>query len=594
MNKLLLLGSSIFFILTSYAFSGKAYMERFEQYRNLSTQLPEEASTELVHFLSTDSPLAKKLRSKWLYKLADDKNWAIYNQFYKYSKDVSLQCYALIAQYHEGEKKQALKKAESLWLVGRSQPKACDALFSLLTHDKNFDEELITKRIILALEQRNLPLARYLLKQYKSPRTEDAKSLLRIYRNPSRINMLKIGELHDDFYLYGLKRMVSRNMDKAIQYWQHVRTKKLLSERQQQAFLAHISLYKAMRDHKDSYEWFKKIKPTYYSEVLLDWQIRFALKHHQWRKVQKFIKQFKNQDDPCWQYWLARSLEEQGKKQQAKMLYKQLAPSRHYYGFLASVKLKKNFQFENEYPKSDLSMLKPYSQLLQEIKELYKEGQLFQASRLLNDFSSELPKDEVSALAYWVSNELDWPGKSVYLSTVHDGLNDQLALRFPLSHRETVTNYAKNYTIQPEFIYAIIRQESGFRSKVVSSAGARGLMQIMPDTAKLVARKEKISYKNHRQLFELKKNINIGVAYLQQLSRRFNSHPVLMAAAYNAGPEQVNYWLKNHPPKQVDIWIETLPWYETRNYLKNVIAFYAVYQYRMHKKPDLKWFMKTI
>ncbi len=67
-----------------------------------------------------------------------------------------------------------------------------------------------------------------------------------------------------------------------------------------------------------------------------------------------------------------------------------------------------------------------------------------------------------------------------------------------------------------------------------------------------------------------------------------------MAAAYNAGPSRVNYWLRNHPPKQIDIWIETLPWHETRNYLKNVIAFYAVYQYRMKERPDLRAFMRPL
>lgn len=116
----------------------------------------------------------------------------------------------------------------------------------------------------------------------------------------------------------------------------------------------------------------------------------------------------------------------------------------------------------------------------------------------------------------------------------------------------------------------------------------------MPDTAKNVARKAQIPYKQRSQLFDENKNINIGVAYLSQLSTKFNDHPVLMAAAYNAGPRRVDYWLKNHHAKDVDIWIETLPWHETRNYLKNVLAFYAVYQYRMNKKPDLEMFFKPI
>ena len=119
-------------------------------------------------------------------------------------------------------------------------------------------------------------------------------------------------------------------------------------------------------------------------------------------------------------------------------------------------------------------------------------------------------------------------------------------------------------------------------------------MQIMPNTAALVSKKVKIPYHNKDELFLWQKNIIIGIACLKTLAQHFANHPVLMAAAYNAGPRQVNYWLKNYPLKQMDIWIETLPWYETRNYLKNIIAFYTVYQYLMGNKLDFANIMRTI
>ena len=117
-------------------------------------------------------------------------------------------------------------------------------------------------------------------------------------------------------------------------------------------------------------------------------------------------------------------------------------------------------------------------------------------------------------------------------------------------------------------------------------------MQLMPATAKEISKAEHIAYTNKKQLFSSQTNIKIGVAYLKQLSKRFHQHPILMAAAYNAGPKQVTFWLKNHTPKEMDIWIETLPWTETRNYLKNIIAFYAVYQYRLQAKEDPMSFMQ--
>ena len=247
--------------------------------------------------------------------------------------------------------------------------------------------------------------------------------------------------------------------------------------------------------------------------------------------------------------------------------------------------------FENVPVHHDPLTLAIYKPITDQVKELYNSHQSWLASRLLNDFNSELPKNEKSALAYWVAHELQWNGKSVYLSN-NEELGNQLSLRFPLAYQPIIRNFALRYHVPQPLIFAMIRQESTFFDDIVSSAGANGLMQVMPLTAKIVAKRAHIPYNNPKELFVSDKNIHIGVAYLQQLAHQFRSHPVLVVAAYNAGPRQVNLWLKNHPPKEIDIWIETLPWQETRNYLKNVIAFYAVYQYRLGEKPNLDAFMQ--
>ncbi len=581
-------------VFTVHALSGTDYLNRFMAYTEWSQNLPANPGPDFFTFIDSDTPLAKKLREKWLYQLAQQKDWINYSKHYKPSQDISLQCYALLADYQQGKQLEALNGAKPLWLHGDSQPAACNELFSLLLKNENFDERLITQRINLALDQRNIGLARYLLKQYKQPRLKDEQLLLGIFQSPARITQLEPGELHDSFYLFGLKRMVSTNMDQAIKLSQTEKSKKMLTVAQQQNFLAHVALYKAMRNHEDTQYWFSKVKPAYYNDVLLDWQIRYALKRQQWALVEQLVNHSKDKDNPCWQYWLARALEAQGKNVQAKEIYKELAKSRNYYGFLASSRLNKSPSFENEHPVVDMSILKPYQPFTDNIKSLYQTKQEAQASRLLNDFVIELPKEDKSALAYWIANDLQWHGKSVYLSNTTEDLNNQLILRFPLAYRNAVSEYSKSYSIPQELIYAIIRQESGFRDNVVSPAGARGLMQVMPATASSVAKHEKIAYADKIQLFSFQKNINIGVAYLKQLGNCYNKHPVLMAAAYNAGPHQVNYWLKNHPPKQMDIWIETLPWRETRNYLKNIIAFYTVYQYRMHTRPNLGAFMQPL
>ena len=571
--------------------SGQAYLDKFMIYNKWNQQLPIYPNQAFLDFIDNTTPLSQKLRDKWLYELARTKNWPTYTKHYQYSNDPSLQCYAQIALYQQDQRQQAVQAARQLWLNGNSMPKACDELFAQLLKNNELDEKLINQRIVLALEKRNLPLTSYLLKQYTPSRQNEIPLLMAINQSPKRILQLSPSELHQEFYLYGLKRMVNINMKQAMQLWELPQTKQFLNHTQQQAFLAHVALYKAMRNHPDAPDWFAKIDPAYHTDVLLGWQVRFALKYRQWSQVENLINLIHDKDTPCWQYWLARSLDEQGKKKEAMILYQNLANTRNYYGFLASLRLKQNFSFNNENPIENMRIIKPYQPITNQIKALYTSRKTLQASRLLNDFVSELPKDDKSAIAFWLSHDLQWHGKSVYISNT-DELSNQLSLRFPLAYRETVTSTSKNYQIPEELIYAIIRQESAFRDDAVSAVGAQGLMQIMPATALTVAKSKKINYLDKKQLFSSQKNIIIGAAYLQQLAKRFDKHPILMAAAYNAGPKQVSYWLKNHPPKDIDIWVETLPWPETRNYLKNIIAFYAVYQYRMQERPDLTVFMK--
>lgn len=590
MNRLILLLCGLIWSFTSMALSGQAYMDRFNAFMGWYQQLPLNPSPEFLQFVKESTPLARKLREKWLYELARTKSWAHYDLYYQPSNDMNLVCYEQIARFNLGQTEKALHDSTPIWLTGESRPQACNTLFDLLLKNEHFDQQLITKRILIALDKRNVQLARYLLKQYKTPRLKEAETLSAIHQNPNKISQLTPGVFNNYFYLYGLKRLVSTNMDRALTLWEQAKIKKQLTTAQQQAFLTHVALYKALRNHEDASLWFNKIQPQYYNEVLIDWQIRLALKKHQWKQVEHLIKRSTNKETPCWQYWLARALEQQDKKDEANPLYHSLAKNRHYYGFLASIRLKKTPSFANENPTTNLDALKPYQPVITQINALYQSKQNLQASRLLNDFISELPKEEASALVYWVDSSLHWHGKSVYLSN-NETLNNQLSLRFPLAYKDTVKHYAQQYQVPPEFVYAIIRQESGFREDVISSAGARGLMQVMPRTASLVSKASHISYSDQKQLFISQKNINIGIAYLQQLTKRFRNHPILVAAAYNAGPSQVVYWLKNHPPKEIDVWIETLPWQETRNYLKNIMAFCSVYQYRLNQKPDLNRFL---
>ena len=565
-----------------------SYLNRFIDYLAWSKTLPTTPSPAFLEFIDSKAPLSRKLREKWLYSLARNKDWKTYAEHYQDSSDVSLQCYE---QFSRDQDHQAVADAaKKIWLTGKNLPPACDKLFSLLIDDNVITNNLILERVTLALENRNVALAKYLVAHAKLPNPYEKRTLELIQKQPTRIASLSPSKLHSNYYLYGLKRLISSNPKRAIELWDEIKTKTLLTEKQKQAFLTHLALYQAIRNKPDSYHWFNKVTPDAYNETLLDWQIRFALRNHEWERVKTLIHLSNKEEEPAWQYWLARAEIALGNPKAGTEIYQELAKTRHYYGFLASTRLKQPLAFEQEDASDKTILLDEYQPITEEIKTLYNSHQQLQASRMANDFASELPKDKKSAFIAWLAHTLHWTGKSVYLSG-DDELNNQLTLRFPLAHQKSIQNYAKQYQIPEALVYAIIRQESAFRHDVISPVGAHGLMQLMPKTAKYVARKKRIPYQNTKELFTPDKNINLGVAYLGELAKRFDNNPLLMVAAYNAGPSQVNRWIKTHPIEEIDIWIDTLPWGETRNYLKSVMAFYAVYQHRLDKKANLTAFM---
>ena len=301
--------------LSVEAHADEVYFNRFMAYTSWTKQLPITPDPAFLRFVDGRTPLSQKLREKWLYELARKEDWTTFTQHYKPSMDQSLQCYAHFAVYQQGNRQQAIEAAKKQWLNGNSLPPACDKLFTLLLKDNAFDDALVSDRVKLALEKRNYPLARYLLKKIKHPNNHDDQTLENIHQYPTRITQLKPGGLNSDFYLYGLKRVLARNAEHAIHLWQQAHTRTFLNEQQQQSFLTQVALYKAMRDKSDAPTWFAKIKHGFSSEALTEWQIRFALKHRQWVKVESLIKSAPNRGTPCWQYWLARAIEAQGQRE---------------------------------------------------------------------------------------------------------------------------------------------------------------------------------------------------------------------------------------------------------------------------------------
>ena len=575
------------------SFASETYLQRFHQYWEWNEHFPPIVTPAFLNFIQESKPLSNKLRNRYLHLLAYQKNWAQFITLYQSSSDTTLQCLQLSAQLHLNQTDNFLTRAKQLWLTGQSLPNSCDDLIHWLSKTQASYNDLLRQRLLLAFNNNNLNLSRYLIKQLPSTGLAEADLLTKISQNPRIIAKLSPSSLHAQFYLFGLKCLISKNMPLAIEYYHSAKAQSLLSESQKQSFLVMLVTYQAIRNDKATLIWFNKIKSQNYTLELIEWQIRYALRHHQWQNVLNLSQLKLVSKEPTWIYWHARAMNMLGNTTQAKLLYESLAKTRSYYGFLASRQLKTPFHFQDELAAPNAHLLSAYLPILNQIKFAYNNQQKPDASRMISDFSLELSPAEHRALIYWVMFSLHWPAKAILMANTPELIN-MLSLRFPLTHQPLITIHAQNYHIPPELIFAVIRQESGFRDEVISSAGAHGLMQLMPSTAKKVAQSKKIMYHQARELFASHKNIQLGTAYLQMLAQVFKAHPVLMAAAYNAGPRQVKLWLRENASQPVDIWIETIPWRETRNYIKNIVAFYLVYQYRMKQTSDIKPLMKMM
>ncbi|WP_239685891.1 transglycosylase SLT domain-containing protein [Photobacterium swingsii] len=161
-------------------------------------------------------------------------------------------------------------------------------------------------------------------------------------------------------------------------------------------------------------------------------------------------------------------------------------------------------------------------------------------------------------------------------------------LRFPLAHKWWFDFFSKERDLPTTTMMALARQESAWNTEAQSPVGARGLMQLMPATAKETAKKLERNYKGKDSLFDPGVNIRLGSGYLKMMLDRHDNNRVYSFAAYNAGPSRVSRWQKQ-TDGQLDVFtfIEAIPFNETRGYVQNVLMFDVYYSKRMGQKKPL-------
>lgn len=588
-SYLIIIVSSFFISVTALAAD-----DIYARYQYLLKNMSNEQS--ISQFIKQDNYLSDRLQKKWLAYLAKHKRWQDYLDFYTATNNKTRKCHYLHALYSTDSKQLALKNVKKLWLSPYNSPKACNYIFKKWLAQQTNKRQLRWQRIELSIKNKQYKFAKKLSQQLSTSDRKLVYKWLKLNKKPHLLvkHQFKEHPYNNVIIINVLKKLIVKNQQQAINYWNSIKNDYGFTNKQKQSLYQRLALFSAMRDRDDAEFYFAKLDPSTTPDLYHEWRIRAALKQQRWQDVNNIITSLPSHlhAKPSWQYWYARSFEKLGFNDTAQGLYSQLSEKRNYYGFLASHRSALPMNMQQEIYQEQTQLLDLHEEQIKNINNLYIQQKYSKASLLSYELANDLSKAGQYQLAKRYAT-WQWHDKALMLTNLSQYKND-LSLRFPLAHYKLVEKYSEKYNVEEAFIYAIIRQESTFRKKVRSSAGALGLMQVIPSTARIISRKYNIRLRNMKKMYKPKTNLNIGTAYLSHLAKRFNNHPVLIAAAYNAGPRQVNKWLKTLPNRETDLWIETLPWHETRNYLKNIMAFYAVYQYRLNETPDVQIFMDKV
>ena len=288
--------------------------------------------------------------------------------------------------------------------------------------------------------------------------------------------------------------------------------------------------------------------------------------------------------DPKWQYWQARALDKTGNILQAQNVYAKLAEDRSFYGFLAADNIHKPYQFAN----------KPVFLAENELENLANEAD-FKVVRELNLLNRPVEAErqwwyavkklgkERRMIAAKLAQQWHWDQIAI-TTLVKADYWDDLSLRFPIYYSDQIHTNAYLQNLDPSIVFGLIRQESIFNKDAESPVGARGLMQVMPRTGMQIARDLKEKWQSDNSLFSPDVNVRYGAFYYKQLLRQFHGHFALATAAYNAGSGRVSKWLPSVQPMPADIWIETIPFKETRKYVTSVLSYAIIYQELIQRK----------
>ncbi|MFN7085162.1 MAG: transglycosylase SLT domain-containing protein [Burkholderiales bacterium] len=558
-------------------------LEPYVAYWRLQSRLEDADPREIRAFLAAnrDSPLSERLRSDWLKLLGKNRQWDEFDAELPrlVNDDLEITCYSLQSRLRFDP--QVLREARPLWFVGRGFPESCNPLFSALADARMLSDDDLWARIRIALETGQTGQARRVAEYLPASEAPDGRALSAIASNPAAY----LERRHLDFKsragrettMFAVHRLARTSPSQAAAHWSRIEAR--FSEEERGYVWGLIGYFGAMRHDPDALAWYARAGDNM-SDLQLAWKARAALRATDWREVLAAIDAMTAREsaEASWRYWKARALKALGRHEEAVALLQPLAAEFNFYGQLATEELGGTTTTPAAVFKAGAEEVRAVSELpgIRRALALYRLDMRLEGIRewawAIRGFDD---RQLLAAAAVALRNGVYDRAINTAERTV--ALHD-FGLRYLAPYRDVLKARAAELGLDEAWVYGLIRQESRFVADIKSSAGASGLMQLMPATAKWVAKKLGLKDWRWSQVTEVDTNIGLGTYYLRHVLDALDDQPVLASAAYNAGPGRARRW---RPETAIEgaVYAETIPFNETRDYVKKVMSNATYYSH---------------
>lgn len=560
----------------------------FVQYWQLSLNLDAAKPEEVKAFLNSysDVYVSDRLRAEWLKALGKQKQWALFQAELPLlvNEDAEVNCYQLQARLAVlPTDKAPLTEAKRLWFSGSDLASSCNPLFEQIADEELLSVDDVFARLRLALEAGNVSVARYVAQYLPEKYQSGVKPLESAADNPSRFLEKRGYDLSArggrEMALFAIHRIARTDPEQAIHRWESI--KPHFSPEEQAYVAGQIALHLARRHEPNALAWFGYAKEAPLSDLQLAWKARAAMRAQDWNALLSAIAWMSQTEKrrPEWRYWHARALKSLGLPVAADEQFAALSREHHFYGQLASEELG--------------AIIGPavatYKPAEEEIKTIATNPALQRALALyrlnlrlegVREWTWAIRKfdDKQLLAAAELARRNDLYDRAINTADRTQQLHD-FSLRYPSPHLDTMQGYTKPLNLDEAWVYGLVRQESRFIQVAKSSVGASGMMQLMPATAKWVAKKLGMKSFSLGVVNKLDTNFALGTYYMKHVLDTLSGSPVLATAAYNAGPGRARKW-QEMKPMEAAAYVESIPFNETRDYVKKVMSNSAYYAAR--------------